>query len=776
MAFRVGQPNFSRGEIGPKLRARFDTQAYQSACATLRNMVILKEGGVTKRVGMQIVARAYSQDPTKPVRLIPFTYSIVQAYVLEMGQNYMRPLAEGGAVLYSAKAISGISQSSHALVNAIGHGLSVGDQLYFSDIGGMTRLNKRIATVLTVPNANSVTIDIDTTLFSAFTSGGTLAKLVRVSSPYAASELSEVDAEQSADTLFLAHLDHPPTKLVRSSPTSWSFNTITFGPVIGGPTTVTATAFINNTDAPNDGDNYYPQDAAYQVCAINDNSGQQSRPSPYDTATNDLALKGNYNQISWNAVPGATRYAVFKQSNSNNMFGYIGVSGGLTFQDNLGGITPDYTDVPAPGANPFSGSGDYPSTVTLHQQRLVWGRTRNKPNGVYFSQTADLENMDVSIPTKADDAITYAIVTRSVNPVNQLASMPNGLLALTGDALFTVTGAQGPDDPITPTSINVKPGVSRGASRLDPIVLDSVAFYTTEQGGYVRSVGYSFELDGSKSDNVSIFSPHFFDGFSIVSMAYAEFPLSCIWAVRNDGALLCFTWEQEQSVWGWSLCETDGEVESVAVISEEGESRVYLSVWRTINGTPVRFIERMASALTTNVPDTCYLDCSITDVFDTPQTAVPALGDLEGQAVMALADGSVVGPLTVSGGQITLPSAASTVAVGLPYTATLETLPLVFQGQGGLNAGKRQMLGKAVLDVLNTRGIMAGPSLDKLLPVKPRGGEAYGNPNAPMNGYIDLDDIQPSWNAQQSLSLTFPHPLPATVLSAFLEPVISADG
>lgn len=175
MAFRVGQPNFSKGEIGPKLRARFDTQAYQSAAAKLLNVVILKEGGLTKRVGTRLVAKAYNQDPTEPVRLVPFVYSIEQAYVLEVGQGYMRPAALGGMVLNDALTITGITQAANAVVSCAYHGYSVGDQVFFSGVEGMVEINGRIATIVAVPSDSSYSIDLDTSSFSAFTgdTGGT---------------------------------------------------------------------------------------------------------------------------------------------------------------------------------------------------------------------------------------------------------------------------------------------------------------------------------------------------------------------------------------------------------------------------------------------------------------------------------------------------------------------------------------------------------------------------------------------------------------------------
>src|SRR5882757_9272493 len=68
-----------------------------------------------------------------------------------------------------------------------------------------------------------------------------VARLYRTGSPYNAAELAELDVEQSADTMYLAHLNHAPAKLVRGGHTDWTFSTVSFTPTLGSPTAVTAT-------------------------------------------------------------------------------------------------------------------------------------------------------------------------------------------------------------------------------------------------------------------------------------------------------------------------------------------------------------------------------------------------------------------------------------------------------------------------------------------------------------------------------------------------------
>ncbi|MDB5710879.1 MAG: hypothetical protein JWL96_2949 [Sphingomonas bacterium] len=589
-----------------------------------------------------------------------------------------------------------------------------------------------------------------------------VARIYRTGSPFNGAELAEVDFEQSANVMYLAHLNHAPTKLTRASHTDWTFAGVTFGPTLAAPTGLSAIETVPNTDAANSGNAYFPQDATYVVTAVDDVSGQESRASTGDVAHNDLSLKRNYNSLSWTGSAGATRYRIYKADNTQE-FGYIGATAATTFvDDNIG---PDYSDGPPVGDNPFAAIGDYPSTVTFFEQRLLWARTANHPNAIWGSRSGSFENMDVSRPIKASDALTFALVAGRVNAVNQLVSM-NNLLALTSDAIFKIEGGQ--NGYISATDFAVRRQNGRGASRLSPLVVDSVCFYQTSIGNGVRTLGYQFQTDSIDSNDVTIFSPHLFRGFDIVSWAYAQEPRSLIWAVRSDGRLLCFTWEQEQQVWGWTICETDGLVESICVVSEGSEDRLYLTVRR---GGKL-LIERMAAARWSQVEDSCFLDSAVSYLFDPPARVLRNLDHLEGRAIAALADGNVVSGLMVSGGKVTLPFDATKVCAGLPYCATIETLPLATQAQQGWTVAKPQTQAKAVVRVIDSRGLKAGPDEASLEPLRARSSEPPGAPNALKNGLLETW-LRPAINGGARLVVRSDDPLPMTVTGVYLDPAVS---
>lgn len=603
-----------------------------------------------------------------------------------------------------------------------------------------------------------------------------VSRVVRVGSPFNGVELAEIDFEQTADTMYLAHIDHAPPKLVRADHDDWTFSTITFGPALAAPANVSAVATSPNVDDENDGNAYFPLDASYVVTAV-DADGKESRASAADTCTNDLTLKRNYNTVTWDAVTGAARYNVYKAEESQ-FYGYIGTTDALTFTDN--NIGPALDKAPPELFEPFDVAGNYPSTVTLFEQRLIYGRTRNSPNASWGSRSGDLENLDRSQPLRDDDGLSFAVVAGRVNAINQLVSTTS-LLALTSDSIFKIDG-----DPnggyLTATQISARRQIGRGCSRLSPLVVDNVVFYTPSVGSGVRTIGYSFELDGLKSDDVSIFSPHFFEEYSIASWAYAQEPRSIIWAVRSDGKLLCFTWEQAQQVWGWTLCETDGEVLSVCSISEGGEDRVYLIVRRTIGGVTRTFIERMASTRWSEIADCCFLDCAISFSSVTATRTFRNCWHLAGADVWGLIDGQVIKGLSVDAdGVITLPDTvdpALKATFGLPYDVDIQTNPVMFQSQGvGSNAARKQQPGEVVLHLKDSRGIKVGAGkADGTEPttyeIKPRGMEAWGTPDGLLNGKY-LADTPNVVAGEASVYIKQTDPLPLTILGVFLDPVVS---
>lgn len=162
----VSKRNFTRGIFSPVVQARRDVDAWAAGARRLKNVTILKHGGVTKRPGTLFVYKLPQNDDE--TLLLPFTYAPGQSYALLMGQATMKPIALGGMVVSAGFGISEITQANPGVVTAPYHGLANGAEVYLAGIEGMTELNGRVVTA-TVLDADRFSVGIDTTDFNEFT-------------------------------------------------------------------------------------------------------------------------------------------------------------------------------------------------------------------------------------------------------------------------------------------------------------------------------------------------------------------------------------------------------------------------------------------------------------------------------------------------------------------------------------------------------------------------------------------------------------------------------
>ena len=221
--------NFKSGEISPRLEGRIDLQKYNEAAQTIQNMIVYPSGGATRRPGTYFAGR--SKDGGK-VRLMNFEYSDEQAYVLELGANYIRFYKDGGILTETTISITDVTAANPGVVTATAHGFSNGDRVFISGVGGMTEINNLEFTVANV-TANTFELSgVDTSAYTAYTSGGSVGKIVEVTTTYSVTDIFEINHAQSADVLYLAHKDHAPAKLTRTTATSFTLSDIDF---VDGP-------------------------------------------------------------------------------------------------------------------------------------------------------------------------------------------------------------------------------------------------------------------------------------------------------------------------------------------------------------------------------------------------------------------------------------------------------------------------------------------------------------------------------------------------------------
>ena len=156
--------------------------------------------------------------------------------------------------------------------------------------------------------------------------------------------------------------------------------------------------------------------------------------------------------------------------------------------------------------------------------------------------------------------------------------------------------------------------------------------------------------------------------------------------------------------------------------------------------------------------------------YEVARNVISGITWLEGKTVSILADGAVHPQKVVSSGSITLDRASSIVHVGLPYESDLQTLPLALQAEA-FGQGRVKNLNHVWVRVLESSGIFAGPSADKLVEAKQRTTEPYGSPPN-----LKTEDIKimltPTWQDNGQLFVRQSDPLPLTIVGLTLEVAI----
>ena len=153
--------------------------------------------------------------------------------------------------------------------------------------------------------------------------------------------------------------------------------------------------------------------------------------------------------------------------------------------------------------------------------------------------------------------------------------------------------------------------------------------------------------------------------------------------------------------------------------------------------------------------------------YEVARDKISNLSFLEGKKLNILADGAVHPQRTVSSGEISLERAASVVHLGLPYESDLNTLPMALQVEA-FGQGRVKNLNHVWLRVLESSGIFAGPSAEKLVEAKQRTTEPYGTPPNLKTQDIKIM-LTPEWQDNGQLFVRQSDPLPLTIVGLTLE-------
>jgi hypothetical protein len=733
---------------------------YKSGLALCENFIVRAQGGVYSRPGTRYVGEL--GDSAKAGRVIPFSFSTEQTYILVFEHLTMRVIKDGGYILdggspyelvttYTEAQLSRLKFTQSADILTIVHPDHDPANLSRITETNWTLTDIDYAPTITAPVwANDTVYTITNIILGAFetfidvvtTAGMVNGNTVLFADIVGTTELNGISEQVSVISTTRFSIEH---------------NSSGYTPYVSG-----GTATRGNLTTQGSGAGTYDKTYTYVVTAVDVDGIESIASVPASITTASLTTTAGV-RLDWDAVSGADYYRVYKDpSQGTEIFGWIGDSKTTLFLDfNIAPITSDShpTD-----RQPFTGADNKPATVSYYQQRQIFANTNNEPQAVYTTQTGNYNSLRKSSPARDDDALTFTIAASQVNEIRHIVSL-DSLILLTSGGEWKTT--EGQDQVLTPSTIGVKSQSFNGASWVSPVIINNTVLYVQEKGGRIRDLGYQFSADKFEGNDLSLMSEHLFEGYEITEMAFSAEPYGILWCVRDDGVLLGLTYQREHQVWGWHQHDLGGTVESVATISEDNRDALYMIVNRTVDGSTVRYIERMEIRDTSSAEDAFCIDSGLS-YSGAPATLISGLDHLEGEDVAVLADGNEVTGLTVASGQITLPTAASIVHAGLAYTPAIELLDIDSDGQTTLKS-RPVSVSMVTIEVESSRGGFIGPRLDEggtgqMLEIKPRFDSDGYDTIALKTGKAEIP-IHPQWTKGGGVRIEQRSPLPLAILS-----------
>ena len=372
MVTNVIQQSNAGGELSPELWGRTDLAKYHTGAQVLRNMYVDYRGGVFNRPGTQFIGPCHGLGGDAAPIMLPFRFNDEQSYVLEFVDRTMRIIERGLYQTETPTAITAAARGANTTVTSAGHGLVVGDLVIIADVNGMVRpngisgLNGRYFRVAQVVG-NVIRLGdpygsvFNSALWTAYVSGGAIAKVREIETPWDNDILFELKYVQQGDIMTVVHGTTAVWNIKRylTAPI-WRIEQENFAAVLFPP---------ENVEASHAGTNSPLQVFSYIVTTIDLATQDESAASAWAITTGGPlnpdasdADDRSINKITWDAVPGENRaYRIYKGqtvpyfsgfTDLGGLFGLIGETQDLKYYDR--NYEPDFTSTPPKVDNPFS--------------------------------------------------------------------------------------------------------------------------------------------------------------------------------------------------------------------------------------------------------------------------------------------------------------------------------------------------------------------------------------------------------------------------------------
>jgi len=608
--------NFTAGEFSPRIYGRVDYNKYFNAAKTLRNMLVFPHGGVTKRHGMEFIAE--TKDSSKKARLVEFSFSVVQKYILEFGDQYIRFYMNGGQIIYTPDPENPDELAPYEIESPyLEEDLPLlkfaqdADVLYIvhPDYQPMQLIRHDHDSWELIPFETKFgpvldmnTTDTTLTLSSVNGSVGLVGEYVDVTAS------DDVFAEDDVGRWIKIDYFKEGSRLMSGH---WSVNSdhgIVFGPAnIDGKITVKfrvttggslfSVAVEYSVDSGATWKTYCSFTGA--TPGIVDQEDIELRAEDYNYTVPKIRIR----QTSVHSGSDAN-FVMSAQYVPEYRSGYLKITSYTDAKHVRCQVKKSVMLLGTPLRDWYLGAfgivPGWPYTITFHQDRLYFGGVDHAPQKIFGSRIGKYDDFE----SGADDdmAVSFELASNEVNVIRWITSK-GGIVVGTEGAEWIINAGSA-STPITPSNVYASKETTIGSSQIQPVIPEGAVVYVQNGGHNLRQMLYQYINDKYTAVDLSLLSEHLLRDAEIIDMDLQTRPYTTIWLVLSNGMAVAVTMLSDEQVLAWCPQVTDGEIESVRCLNEE----VWFITKRIINGQTKRYVERIVPWDET-LANMAFMDC-----------------------------------------------------------------------------------------------------------------------------------------------------------------------
>lgn len=204
----------------------------------------------------------------------------------------------------------------------------------------------------------------------------------------------------------------------------------------------------------------------------------------------------------------------------------------------------------------------WPCSISFHQDRLVFGGSRDWPSGVWLSRVGDHHNFDVGTGLD-DEAIFITLLSEQRQQICTVVSSDN-LQIMTSVGEWAIS-----NKPLTPSSVNIKQHTSVGSvvSRyLPPQKIEGGTIFIASSGKDIRELALDELGENYNANDLCSLSKHLMN--DPIDLAYND-QTNQLFVVLGNGDMAVLNKNSVLGISAWGIYKTQGLFKSVCVMNGE---------------------------------------------------------------------------------------------------------------------------------------------------------------------------------------------------------------